>query len=454
MGNLVSTFKDLLTTPIKGPGPQSPSHTDTDTHPETSDPKFSTSDPQLPEIIKTLSYSQSPKIPQVDPIPSSPLPGPHPKTPSDDLSVRSDLSIWPDPLTSKQKIFIIGQTASGKTHTSLRIAKALDTEIINTDAIQVYKHANVMTATASAWEQDGVRHHLLSFLELTDLDFNVYKFLRALDPVLARGFESKIPVFVGGTHLYLEHLLYENLEQENLENDCLRKRGQEVFDSDDIQEMKDFLGEFSSGQEFLQKLTKNDNRRLKSGLGRFLQGGNLIEKRALIDNPKNLLLIYPVWDNEQNFRAQITDRVDKMIFRENGYLEIIKVFDLFIFEKFYNKDGTKVELKKFLTDDLDYFDGQKNVAQGYGDFFGRDQEFVMDLYGFFIFLKDVLVNTELQNKFFGKGVLQAIGYSEFFRLYQKITFETLSVNVIFPQNLNFSGAKLFLQSGPTKTFLD
>jgi hypothetical protein len=223
----------------------------------------------------------------------------------------------------------------------------------------------------------------------------------------------------------------------------LRKRGQEVFDSNDIQEMKDFLSEFSSGQEFLQKLTKNDNRRLKSGLGRFLQGGNLIEKRALIDNPKNLLLIYPVWDNDQNFRAQITDRVDKMIFRENGYLEIIKVFDLFIFEKFYNKDGTKVELKKFLTDDLDYFDRERNVAHGYGDFFGRDQEFVMDLYGFFIFLKDMLVNTELQNKFFGKGVLQAIGYSEFFRLYQKITFETLSANVIFPQNLSFSGAKLF-----------
>ena len=89
-----------------------------------------------------------------------------------------------------------------------------------------------------------------------------------------------------------------------------------------------------------------------------------------------------------------------------------------------------MDLKKFLNSDLDYLEGRKNIAQGFGNFFSKDKDFVMDLYNFFIFLKDVLVSTDLQNKFFGKGVLQAIGYSEFFCLYKKITVETLALNVI------------------------
>ena len=65
-------------------------------------------------------------------------------------------------------IAIVGPTASGKTSLSIELAKRLDGEIINGDAMQVYKGLNIGTAKIKEDEKEGITHHLFDIKEPTD----------------------------------------------------------------------------------------------------------------------------------------------------------------------------------------------------------------------------------------------------------------------------------------------
>ena len=53
-------------------------------------------------------------------------------------------------------ICVVGATASGKTDLAVKLAKAVDGEIISADSMQVYKNMPIATAVATKEEQDGV----------------------------------------------------------------------------------------------------------------------------------------------------------------------------------------------------------------------------------------------------------------------------------------------------------
>ena len=84
----------------------------------------------------------------------------------------------PNHTTVKKQIYITGLTAIGKTKLSIILAKFLTgSEIVNSDSQQFYQDADIMTATASFKEREGVPHHLLSFLSPTETEFNVNLFV-------------------------------------------------------------------------------------------------------------------------------------------------------------------------------------------------------------------------------------------------------------------------------------
>ena len=72
----------------------------------------------------------------------------------------------------KPLIVIVGPTAVGKTHLSVQLAKKLNGEIINGDAMQVYQGLDILTAKIKKEEMEGVPHHLFSFLPISQ-DYNV-----------------------------------------------------------------------------------------------------------------------------------------------------------------------------------------------------------------------------------------------------------------------------------------
>ena len=69
-------------------------------------------------------------------------------------------------------IVILGQTAVGKTSMSIKLAKALNSEIINGDAMQVYKEFNILTDKITNQKQENIPHHLLNIKSIKE-NYNV-----------------------------------------------------------------------------------------------------------------------------------------------------------------------------------------------------------------------------------------------------------------------------------------
>lgn len=94
----------------------------------------------------------------------------------------------------KQKLICIaGPTASGKTALSIALAKQLDTEIISSDSMQLYRGMDIGTAKPDAAERDGVVHHMFDVADAGET-FSVAKYQQMADAcaqdILSRG---KIP---------------------------------------------------------------------------------------------------------------------------------------------------------------------------------------------------------------------------------------------------------------------
>lgn len=62
-------------------------------------------------------------------------------------------------------VAVIGTTGSGKSRVAIDIALACNGEIINADAMQVYRGLNVITNKVTEEEMRGVEHHLMGFKE-------------------------------------------------------------------------------------------------------------------------------------------------------------------------------------------------------------------------------------------------------------------------------------------------
>ena len=90
---------------------------------------------------------------------------------------------------------------------SLALAERLDAEIVSMDSMAVYRGMDIGTAKPSAEEQARVPHHLIDVADPSD-DFSVAEYLQfaeqAATDILGR---DRVPLFVGGTGLYLRSIL-------------------------------------------------------------------------------------------------------------------------------------------------------------------------------------------------------------------------------------------------------
>jgi len=107
----------------------------------------------------------------------------------------------------KPVICIAGPTASGKSAFALDVARAMDGEIFNADALQVYAELQVLSARPTRYEMAGIPHHLFGHVSGA-IRYSTGQWLREVElrilDSLARG---KTPVLVGGTGLYFRALL-------------------------------------------------------------------------------------------------------------------------------------------------------------------------------------------------------------------------------------------------------
>ncbi|RRO14854.1 tRNA (adenosine(37)-N6)-dimethylallyltransferase MiaA [Saccharopolyspora rhizosphaerae] len=101
-------------------------------------------------------------------------------------------------------VAVVGPTATGKSDLALDLADRLDGEVINADAMQLYRGMDIGTAKLPVEERRGIPHHQLDVLDVTETaSVAAYQCAAraAVEDVLARG---RTPILVGGSGLYVQ----------------------------------------------------------------------------------------------------------------------------------------------------------------------------------------------------------------------------------------------------------
>ena len=218
-------------------------------------------------------------------------------------------------------IILLGPTGVGKTAVSILLAKALDTEIISADSMQIYKGMDIGTAKPSPTELKGIRHHLISILSPSE-PFSAGMFrdmaVKIIEELHSMG---KIPVVTGGTGLYIKTLtrgLFEgppadwHLREELIEEEKL-------FGKNYLYEKLKRLDPVSA-----DKIKPQDTRRILRAIEVFLKGEKPISEfqhSGTTPQDYEFIKIGLLRDRNELY-AMIEQRVDKMI--EAGLTDEVK----------------------------------------------------------------------------------------------------------------------------------
>lgn len=166
----------------------------------------------------------------------------------------------------RKAILLFGPTASGKTSLAIQLAKKFNGEIINADSRQFYKNMPIITAMPSAEEFGQAEHHLFECLE-TNAEFSVADYLtrakQVSDDIILRG---KIPIFVGGTGLYLKALEFGLSDIPNIDP--------ALFSALNNRDVAELYTELQSLDPLIaEKLKPTDTQRIIRALGVVKQTG-------------------------------------------------------------------------------------------------------------------------------------------------------------------------------------
>jgi tRNA dimethylallyltransferase len=104
-------------------------------------------------------------------------------------------------------IAVVGPTGSGKSDLAVALARRIDAEIINADAMQFYRGMDIGTAKMTEAERQGIPHHLLDILDVRE-EASVSAFQQqaraAIADIHGRGRRA---VLIGGSGLYIRAAL-------------------------------------------------------------------------------------------------------------------------------------------------------------------------------------------------------------------------------------------------------
>ena len=176
---------------------------------------------------------------------------------------------------AKQKVLaIVGPTGIGKTALSIRLAHALNGEIVSCDSMQVYKKMDIGTAKVTEQEKDGIVHYLVDE-QAYDIPYNVKVFQtkcrQAIKTITEKG---KFPILCGGTGLYLKAALYDYDFQEE-KPDTRYDTYLQTLDNDQLHELLK-----QKDPQSAEKIHNHNRKRMIRALQIAHQGLNKTQREA------------------------------------------------------------------------------------------------------------------------------------------------------------------------------
>jgi len=215
-------------------------------------------------------------------------------------------------------IAIVGPTAVGKTALSLEIAEKFSAEIINADAMQIYKGMDIGTAKLPLSQRRGIFHHQIDVLDPSE-EANVSQYQKQSREIINDLLSKNVqPVLVGGSGLYVNSVL-EDLEfpGTNLE---VRAKYEEILDEKGVDALFQMLKEIDP--KAAENILPNNARKIVRALEVNEITGKAFnaklpepspifsDVRIALDMPRDLL------------DQRIIDRVHQMF--EDGFVDEVK----------------------------------------------------------------------------------------------------------------------------------
>lgn len=111
-------------------------------------------------------------------------------------------------------VVIVGATGTGKSELALNVAGALAgrgiaAEVVNADAMQLYRGMDIGTAKLPEAQRAGVPHHLLDVLEVTAPASVAWYQPRARSTIEAILRRDAVPILTGGSGLYVSSAIFD-----------------------------------------------------------------------------------------------------------------------------------------------------------------------------------------------------------------------------------------------------
>lgn len=211
----------------------------------------------------------------------------------------------------KQPLIVLtGPTAVGKTNLSIKLAKAVNGEIISADSMQVYRYMDIGSAKIQPQQMEGVTHYLIDCLN-PDEEFSVAVFQQmakeAMKKIYAKG---RIPILTGGTGFYIQAVTQDIDFSKHTEDDTYRKSLEKTALEKGSGYLHDMLEKVDPASA--EAIHENNTKRVIRALEYYEQTGKQIsshnEEQRQKESPYNLA--YFVLNDE---RARLYERIDKRI---------------------------------------------------------------------------------------------------------------------------------------------
>ena len=209
-------------------------------------------------------------------------------------------------MSRRRFIVITGPTAAGKTRVSVGAAKALGSDIISADSMQIYRGMDIGTAKATADEMDGVKHHMID-IAAPDDEYSAAQFKQAAFELIdSMNEQGQIPVITGGTGLYINALLYD-LDFSGIgKNEEIRQKYTQIADDKSVCYIYNILIE--KDPDYAAIISPTDKRRIIRRL-EIIESGHVPEYDFRRRSENNDVIIIGL----KMPRAVLYDRINKRV---------------------------------------------------------------------------------------------------------------------------------------------